>query len=136
MEDKTDEILDEVKLNQEELEENKDLPEAPASATVRIQTPGGFEWMLTMRTKRVGQLVKQIEALEDLIESKGWKVPDWQTNGRKEAQTVKKQKVETKKCPECGSTMYLRTVKKPGKNQGRKFWSCSNKNCNHFEWAN
>ena len=46
-----------------------------------------------------------------------------------------KEGATSKKCPKCGSVMYLRTVKKEGKNKGRKFWSCSNEDCGYFEWA-
>tara|TARA_Y100000310_G_scaffold314684_1_gene364302 strand:- start:547 stop:1182 length:636 start_codon:yes stop_codon:yes gene_type:complete len=39
-------------------------------------------------------------------------------------------------CGGCGSKAVLRTVKKAGKNQGRKFWTCPKRECNDlFEWA-
>lgn len=37
-------------------------------------------------------------------------------------------------CPNCKhNTMYINTVKKEGKNKGRKFKSC--KSCNFFAWT-
>ena len=38
-------------------------------------------------------------------------------------------------CPVCGDNMYLRTVVKKGRNEGREFYSCTNKTCNKFEWV-
>ena len=39
-------------------------------------------------------------------------------------------------CPKCGQEMKLLTVKKEGKNKGRKFWGCPDRSCDGFEWAN
>ena len=41
-------------------------------------------------------------------------------------------------CPQCGAPMVLRTVKKPGPNKGKEFYSCASwrdTGCNGFQWA-
>lgn len=127
-----DEVLDIAKLKTTEKQDK--LPEAPASANVRIKTKRGYQWQVTMRTETMSQLFKQIEAVENLLETKGWTVPEWQQEKKSTGQTSFKN-FETKTCPKCGSKMYKHQVKKEGKNKGRWFWSCSNKSCNEFQWA-
>ena len=40
-----------------------------------------------------------------------------------------------KNCEICNSEMRHFTVRKAGPNQGRPFWSCTNKECDGFKWA-
>lgn len=37
-------------------------------------------------------------------------------------------------CPECRHTLSEFTVKKEGPNKGRRFLTCSDRDCKHFEW--
>lgn len=48
------------------------LPEAAASATVKVKTPKGFEWLFTMRDNAVSDLVKKIKTIEKVFETEGW----------------------------------------------------------------
>ena len=122
-----DEIMDESKVGQ--FDQAK-LPEAPASANTRIKTKSGRQWQITMRTATVHDLIKQIDALDQLFDSKGWAVPQWQ------AEDVQAPKPEEKPCPTCGKgTLRKLKVKKAGANFGKEFWGCSDRNCKHFEWA-
>ncbi len=43
--------------------------------------------------------------------------------------------IKTNACPDCRYPLTERVVKKEGANQGRPFLTCTNKDCNHFEWA-
>jgi len=50
------------------------------------------------------------------------------------AQPKERQTTPAETCPSCNhQSLYLNTVKKEGKNKGRKFKSC--KGCNYFAWA-
>jgi hypothetical protein len=126
-----DEVLDEATLKMKE--QDTMLPEAPASANVRIKTKNGFQWQITMRADKVSKLIAQMEISEDFFISKGWVVPNWQSEGDEKKPFVAP--VEEKPCPECKSILRKLQVKKEGKNKGRWFWGCSNKNCKFFEWA-
>ncbi len=67
----------------------------------------------------------EVKDIYDKIES-GRLKPSFKTN-REHVKHVKRivaSKVEQKQCPECGSSMVLRTVKK-GQHSGKKFWGCS-----------
>lgn len=79
-----DEVLDEANLVARQ--DNSVLPEAPASANVRVKTKSGRQWQITMRTSSMKKLVEQIEAMDDLFNSKGWDVPNWQ---KEEVEPVK-----------------------------------------------
>lgn len=46
--------------------------EAPASATVKVLTPEGFEWMFTMRDERPASLIDKIKRFEAAAQQAGW----------------------------------------------------------------
>jgi hypothetical protein len=50
----------------------QDLPEAPASATIRVYIDD-FSTLVTMRGREVRDIVKQVEYIIDFAKKKGWK---------------------------------------------------------------
>lgn len=46
---------------------NRSWTEAPSSATVKAKY-GGREWMITMRAERVGELIKQIDTINEWLD--------------------------------------------------------------------
>lgn len=57
------------------------LPEAPASASAKLISPQGVEWLLTMRDFTVGGLVGKIGQLEQTLIKNGWTVAPTRGNG-------------------------------------------------------
>lgn len=47
--------------------------EAPASINVRVVSPAGFDYQLTMRAARVGDVLNQAQELEKWLLSHDWK---------------------------------------------------------------
>lgn len=93
----------------------KDLPEAPVSANVRIKTPRGHQWQITIRDNKVNDIIQKIEILEDVFQDKGWVVPEWQQESRE----------KLTKCPDCGSDLKEGVTK-----AGKKYIGCTNKQWN------
>lgn len=123
-----DKILDTAKVASRE--ENKPLPEAPASANCRVKTPNGYQWQFTMRATSVSQLLGQIEDMEQYFQTYGWETPDFFKE--KAPKTPPRSYGD---CPECGEGEIRElTVQKEGKNHGRRFKGCSNRDCKFFEW--
>ena len=56
--------------------------EAPASATVKIVSPAGFDWMLTARDTTVSGLMDKIAFLEDYLVERGWGAAIGQQGGQ------------------------------------------------------
>ena len=48
------------------------LPEAPASATAKMTSPSGVEWLVTLRDLSASGLLKKINRLEDELLGTGW----------------------------------------------------------------
>lgn len=69
-----DPIMDATKgINEKDvMEATYNLPEAPASVTVRFWIDD-YGVMLTMRGQKVGDMVEQLEYIIDTAKKKGWK---------------------------------------------------------------
>jgi len=103
------------------------LPEAPASATVRVWIDG-YGVLLTMRSEKVGDVVDKLEFIISKAKEKGWK-STWKEEGKKETKETK-----TKEC-QCGGTKKLVTGIKGGKKWAG--WFCDNEECSYSpEWIN
>lgn len=48
------------------------LPEAPASATAKMTSPAGIEWMVTVRDLSASGLLNKINRLESELLGTGW----------------------------------------------------------------
>jgi hypothetical protein len=115
----------------------KDLQEAPASATLSIVTPKGYNTLFTLRDMTGESLLTKITALEAKLEALGYKPQVRPVFGKKEVEYV-----EGRTCPKCQG----RLVKKTKKNGGM-FYQCENKkwdamlnknvgSCDYTDWLN
>lgn len=95
--------------------------EAPASATLRVTTPQGFEVLLTNRANTMNLLLAQLAALETWLTEHNWTpaptrsaAPAAQGNGNAQAETP----------PLCAihKTPMTRRTK-----DGRSWWYCNEK---------
>lgn len=48
------------------------LPEAPASASAKMLSPNGIEWLLTTRDHTVNGLLTKVKVMEDHLLKDGW----------------------------------------------------------------
>lgn len=104
----------------------EDLPEAPASATCKVESPNGFQYLFTLRASSGKDLLTKLAGFELKIINQNWKpLAQWQPNGKVE----EKKPAKTKGCPKCGGTMTLREgiSKKTGKRWAA--WFCDNPDC-------
>jgi ribosomal protein L37AE/L43A len=85
----------------------------------------GYIQFIKSKIKPVLTNSKVIE-ITRIIEA-GRLVPSFKTNREhvKHVRTIVAEKENRQICPQCGSKMLIREVKK-GKNKGNKFWGCSN----------
>lgn len=118
-----DETLDEAQINADDRTE-LDLPEAPASMTLRVWIKG-YGVMLTARDNKVASLLKKTETMIDYAESHGWK-NTWDTTPAKTA--TNPVNPQTPVCGIHGTPMEWKTgtSKKTGKPYA--FWSCATRN--------
>lgn len=97
--------------------------EAPASATVKVTTPGGYDLMITFRATRVADLLSQAQTVETwLIAHNFTPAPAFKGKPAQDAANG----VSTEAAPVCaihGKPMTRRTTK----DGTRSFWSCSEK---------
>ena len=95
--------------------------EAPASINVRVVSPAGFDYLLTMRAARVGDVLNQAQDLEKWLLSHHWTPaaprPAAQAphNGQASAPAE-----PAAICDRCGQPM----VKKQRRDGNGTFWSC------------
>jgi predicted nucleic-acid-binding Zn-ribbon protein len=113
--------------------DTKELYEAPASATLSVVTPKGFNTLFTLRDTSGKDLLEKITALENKLEELGYKP---QVKG-----FVKREKVfvEGKACPKCGGRLEEKISK-----SGKKFHKCENgrwnfmtkqnEGCDYVDW--
>lgn len=118
-----DEVLDEATMSvQPEIE---GLPEAPASATVKVWIKG-YGVMLTVRDTKANDMIKKTEMIIDYAQSHGWKnVWDTPTSIQTPSQPTNPQ------APICGVhrvAMTWKTGVSKKTNKPYAFWSCSTKN--------
>ncbi len=91
-----------------------DFPEAPAIAYTGIKTKNGYHWSFTMRTKTVGELIDQMETMEEIFKDKGWEAEEIRSNGfkKKEVEYVKDQSGNPYPCPMC-KVGHIKIIKSP-----------------------
>ena len=121
-----DETLNEAAVANNDKEQ--DLPEAPASMTMRVWVRG-FGIMLTVRDTTVSSLLKKTETLVDYAESHGWKNV-WDTTPQAATSHPTSSQALVKGQPTCSlhgnSTKWLEGIsKKTGKKYA--FWTCQEK---------
>ena len=58
--------------NKSQITTGEALPEAPASASAKMISPNGIEWLLTTRDFTVNGLLKKIEVMESHLLKDGW----------------------------------------------------------------
>jgi len=64
-----DEVMDEAV---EATFNNSDLPEAPASANIKVWI-NGYGVQITMRSNKVNDVVREVEFIVNMAKEKGWK---------------------------------------------------------------
>lgn len=47
-----------------------ELPEAPASATTKVKTSEGYEWLITTRATTMSELLKRVDLLNSTFKEK------------------------------------------------------------------
>jgi hypothetical protein len=112
------------------------IGEAPASATLSVVTPKGYNTLFTLREMSGMVLLDKIASVEKELEARGYKPQVKQTFGKKELDYV-----EGKKCPKCQG----RLVKKVS-SVGKPFHKCENgkwdfttkqaTGCDYVDWLN
>ena len=96
--------------------------EAPASINVRVVSPAGFDYLLTMRASRVGDVLNQAQDLEKWLLSHSWTPAPTRAQGNGQAaQTAQGQGEAAPLCDRCQQPMKRRTTR----DGTRSFWSCS-----------
>lgn len=110
MKESADEALDRAQLGVDDAKD-QDLPEAPASMTLKVWIDG-FGVMLTARDTKVASLLKKTETMIDYAKSHGWKNV-WDTT----PQAVISQPVAPQEslgnCPKCGAPNKMSSKGKP-----------------------
>lgn len=113
------------------------LNEAPASATLSVITPKGFNTLFTIRDMSVNELIKKITIVEDKLDELGYKPQIRQAFGQKKDL----QYVEGKTCPKDGGKL-IKKVSKAGKEyhaceNGRYDFKTGTKSgCDFVDWLN
>ena len=114
--------------------EENGLPEAPASVTLSVVTPKGYNALFTLRENTGKSLLIKITGLEFDLEKLGYK-PQVKGFPKKEIEYV-----EGKFCPKCKGRMVKKT-----KRDGSIFHQCENKkwengknvgSCDYTDWLN
>ena len=104
------------------------------SATTKVKTGNGFEWLFSMRGDTIDEQMKKIEAIEKIWIEKGW-TPIAQ-NASKYPQKVVEY-VEGKVCPlDGGRLVKPQNPRAPIKCENNK-WNPTTKvayGCLHIEW--
>jgi len=130
-----DEYMD--KQEQKELKEKNyhkpgdttELPEAPASATVKIKSPNGYEWLYTVRDTKAGELITKMSFLERVFQSEGW-TPLTQGYQKTSQKQPKPENLDPN-APICSihnRKMDWKTGVSKTSGKPYAFWSCSIKN--------
>lgn len=95
--------------------------EAPASATLRVVTPTGYEVLLTTRAGRMSDLLTQLTTLEAWLVDHQWQAAP--TGKGKPIQGDAATGENPPLCDKCNQPMKRRTTK----DGSRSFWSCATK---------
>lgn len=125
-----------------EEEKQKLIPEAAASATCKVKTPNGFQWLVTVRDLSQESLLDTLENTEILMIERGCSPAEQKSySGSKSVKKQSKSDSNEELCPKCGAPIEIRTTKS-GKNAGRKYKVCSeneynsDEGCDYFDWIN
>lgn len=110
-----------------ELQPTKGLPEAAASATVKVKSEKGFEYLFTMRSDSSKDLLYKMEAMETHFITKNF-TPLSQSYSK----FPPKPEVPTKPCP----THNVPMKEKVSKTTGEKFYSHSRGVYPNLDWCN
>lgn len=111
------------------------LPEAPASATVKIKSKDGFEWLFTMRDEKASNLMFKMKAMEAKWLSEGFTPL---------AQGFKKDKPPVEYLEGAVCPLDAGKIVKATKKDGSKFLKCENNKfingqqvgCKWLDWNN
>jgi hypothetical protein len=119
-------------------DETNIIGEAPASATLSVVTPKGYNTLFTLREMTGTALLEKITALEAKLETLGYKPQIRQAFGAKKEVEY----VPGKFCPKCKGRM----VKKISAKTGKEFHKCENgkfdpftkqsSGCDYIDWLN
>lgn len=118
--------MTDTKLPVKEKQPEKMLPESPTSATVKIKSTNGFEYMFTMRDEHASSLMYKIAAMEDKWLALGWTPVIQPVKAGFPPKQV--DYVPNRTCPEDGAKLIY-AVKK----DGSKYIKCEN---NKWDKAN
>ena len=116
----------------------KDLQEAPASATLSVVTPKGYNTLFTLRDLTGISLLDKIDSLENELERRNYKPQVRITFGQKKEVKY----VEGKMCLKCGGRMEEKVKKNGGifhQCENKKWDAIQNKNigtCDYTDWLN
>ena len=120
IEEQQDEVdSDWIAENTPDNKSSNDLPEAPASATIRVYIDG-YSTLLTMRSTKVKDVIAQTEYIVNYAKSKGWKTT-WDKEDAKPSQDT---------CEHKDKTTKVSSGHNKPENKGRKYESCLT--CNKF----
>jgi hypothetical protein len=130
-----DEVLDEVENNGANTRSDTILPEAPASINIKLWVDD-YSVMLTMRSERVSDVIKQMEYVVTLAKKRGWKstwdkvpsTPQTTVSATPHGQTNMSASMDAPFCP-----THNRPMKKFTGKWG-EFWKCTAK-INESEWC-
>lgn len=126
-------------MEDKEVKPINQLPEAPASASVKIKSPNGFEYIFTMRDEKASNLLFKMKAMEDHFLKGGYTALSQNTS--KFPPKKEKEYAEGKFCPQDGGRLVISEKK-----DGSKFLKCENNKwnpttrqsygCSYIEWPN
>lgn len=98
------------------------LNEAPASASTKIKSPNGFEWIFTVRDEKASVLSFKMKAMEENWLKYGFS-PVIQGFGKKVEKA--KEFVEGEGCELCGARLVAGTTK-----TGKQYYKCEKQSYN------
>lgn len=122
-----DEILDEAQINADD-RNDVDLPEAPASATIRFWIRG-YGVLFTMRDEKVQPLLKKVSTIVEYAESHNWK-NTWDKEGTTPIERKVKAKVNQEECNHADIGQKKSGGFNKPENKGRIYNYCLS--CNKF----
>lgn len=99
--------------------EKQQLPEAPTSATVKIKSAAGFEWLFTIRDESAKTLMFKMKAMETNWLDNGFTPLVQQTKGGFPPKQI--DYVPNRTCPTDGARLVFATKK-----DGSKYVKCEN----------
>lgn len=120
--------------------DKNNMPEAPASVTYSITTPGGFNALFTVRDTSGTELINKMKIIESSLIVQGYKPQErkaWGGGAKVEKPIVY---VENEACPVCGSKLIEAETSK-GKiikcsTQKYDFKTKTSSGCAYMRWVN